>query len=163
MAPDGEWIKTVYGSNVYLSVCWWVNSSVIGFTILHDITTSLCYALWYVVFSQHLRDPGFVQVVHGRQAPPWRSVAGHGKRIAVPCVACAAAGVARHHATQAPTAEAKHLAMARRKLERLEQHEHLFIEALSKLKVGKCISSMRVMTDRRKMQHCNATHQSHLN
>lgn len=37
------------------------------------------------------------------------------------------------------------------------------IEPLSKLKVGKCISSMRVMTDRRKMQHCNATHQSHLN
>lgn len=72
---------------------------------------SLCYALCYVVFSQRLRDPGFVQVVHGRQAPP-RRVAGHGKRIAVPCVACAAAGVARHHATQAPTAEAKHLAMA---------------------------------------------------
>ena len=131
------------------------------YIIYHYITMSLRYALCYVVFSQHLRVPGFIQVVHSRQAPPRRSVARRGKRIAVPCVACAAAGVARHHATQAPTAEAKHLAMAQEDRER--RHEHLFIEALPKLKVGKCISFLRVMTDRRKMQHCNATHQSHVN
>ena len=94
---------------------------------------SLCYALCYVVFSQHLRDPGVVQVVHGRQAPPRRRVAGHGKRIAVPCVACAAAGVARHHATQAPTAEAKHLVARRKKTEEEDSN----IEPLSKLKSWK--------------------------